>query len=109
MEKRYFIDFDSYCYEDGKIHGDLGWESDIEFTQCGSIGEAITSIRMGFEMERDCCLNDFIPIYSIFEGIYLDGYWDVPHACDREYIYTIACCSQSEGARLGIDADEYIG
>lgn len=109
MEKMYFIDFDSYCYEDGKIHGDLGWESDIEFTQCGSIGEAITSIRMGFEMERDYCLKDSISIYSIFEGIYFDGHWDVPRACDREYVYRIACCSEDEGKRLGIDANEYIG
>lgn len=111
MEKMYFIDFDSYCYEDGKIHGDLGWESDIEFTQCGSIGEAKTSIRMGWEVEREDYEDGNFPIYSIFEGVWdcFDEEWYVPGPSYRNYIYRIACCSQSEGARLGIDANEYIG
>lgn len=108
MEKMYFIDFESYCYEDGKIHGDLGWESEIENTMVEDVRLAKTFIKIWWD-EDGHYYDGCIPILRVFEGIYFDGYWDVPRACDREYIYTIACCSKDEGKRLGIDANEYIG
>lgn len=108
MEKMYFIDFDSYCYEDGKIYGDLDWECDLETTGVEDVRLAKTFIEIWWQ-ESGHYYDDCIPILSVFEGIYFDGYWDVPRACDREYVYRIACCSEEEGKRLGIDVDEYIG
>ena len=112
MEKKiYFIDFESCCVEDDKIHGDLGWESGISDTRCESIEEAKNSIRLGWEIEGEYYEDGSFPIYSVFEGLYdlFDEEWYVPAPHNREYVYRIACCSQSEGARLGIDANEFIG
>lgn len=108
MKKMYFIDFVSYCLEDGKIYGDLGWESDIEDTGVEDVRLAKTFIEIWWQ-EAGHYYDDCIPILHVFEGIYFDGEWDVPRSCDREYLYTIACCSEEEGKRLCIDANEYIG
>ena len=79
MEKCYFIDFDSYCYEDGKIHGDLGWESEIGNTMVEDVRLAKTFIEIWWQ-EESHYYEDCIPILRVFEGIYFDGEWDVPRA-----------------------------